>query len=93
MEGQAQAKIDVTRGVTAVGGLPVADTPPAVADWLHRLCRAVLEDALQSLGSHGRRQREAREWVRSEAEHCFSLVWVCAVLNLDADAVRKQLLL
>jgi hypothetical protein len=89
MEGQARAKIDVTRVVTAVGGLPVADAPLAVADWLHRLCRAVLDDALQSLGSHGRRQREAREWVQP----CFSLVWVCAVLNLDADAVRKQLLL
>jgi len=93
MEGQDRARSEVTRVVTAASDSPVAGDPSAVEDWLRRLCLAVLEDALQSLGSHGRRQREAWVWVRSDAEYCFSFVWVCAVLHLDADAVRKQFLL
>jgi hypothetical protein len=93
MEGQGRARSEVTRVVPAASGLPVPGDPPAVEDWLVRLCQAVLEDAFLSLGTHGRRQREAWVWLRSEAEYCFSFAWVCAVLGLDAEAVRKQSLL
>jgi hypothetical protein len=91
--GQARAKLDVNRVLTAASRLPVHGGPLAVEGWLPRLCLAILEDALLSLGARGRRQHEAWEWVRSDAEYCFSFAWVCAVLHLDAEAVRRQLLL
>jgi hypothetical protein len=84
--------------------LPVQVAHPPAESWLCRLCRAILEDALaclngkgppsnkESYGEVARRTYEAREWVRSDTEYCFSFVWVCAVLHLDADAVRRQLL-
>jgi hypothetical protein len=82
--------------------LPVQVTPPVADRWLRRLCRAILEDALACLegkgslsnkesdGEVGRRRHEAWRWVESEAEYCLSFVTVCAVLNLDAQAVRRQ---
>src|SRR5262245_6340170 len=70
--------------------LPDQDAPPRADHWLSRLCLALLVDTLKCLGSHGRRRREAWEWVRSEAEHCFSFTAVCAILQLNASAVRRQ---
>ena len=85
--------------------LPAQVVSPWADRWLRRLCRAILADALACLDSKGppsnkeshgesaRRTQEAWQWVRSDVEYCFSFVWVCAVLQLDAEAVRKQLLL
>jgi hypothetical protein len=76
--------------------------PPADG-WLRRLYLAILEDALGCLAGKGapsgkpyrgevaRRAREAREWVLSDAQYCFSFTTVCAVLNLDAEAVRRAI--
>src|SRR3954447_3196809 len=62
-------------------------TLSAPADrWLRRLCRAILEDAVECLEGRGapntagvhpereraRRRQEAWEWIRSDAEYCFS---------------------
>jgi hypothetical protein len=83
--------------------LPVQVAHSPAEHWLRRLCLAILADALACLegkgplrykGDHGevaRRMREAWEWVESEAEYCFSFSTVCAVLNLDAQAVRRRL--
>ncbi|HJY83453.1 MAG TPA: hypothetical protein VKK81_20500 [Candidatus Binatia bacterium] len=82
--------------------LPVQVVHPPTDCWLRRLCLAILEDALGCLegkGSPGgrvyrgevaRRSREAREWFLSDAEYCFSFTTVCAVLNLSAEAVRRE---
>jgi hypothetical protein len=70
--------------------LPVQATPSRADHWLQRLCLALLLDALKCVWTPGRRQREAWEWMRSEAEYCFSFSTVCAVLNLDAQAMRRE---
>ena len=70
--------------------LPVQATPSRADHWLPRLYLALLVDTLKCLWTHGRRQREAWEWVQSEAEYCFSFTAVCAVLNLNAPAVRRE---
>jgi len=70
--------------------LPDQDAPPRADHWLSRLYLALLVDTFKCLGAHGRRQREAWEWVRSEAEHCFSFTAVCAVLQLNVSAVRGK---
>jgi hypothetical protein len=68
---------------------------------LQRLCLGILDDALTCLrvgGTHGgslvraRDQREAWEWVLSDADSCLSFTTVCGVLHLNAGAVRRQLL-
>ncbi len=83
--------------------LPVQVVHPPADRWLRRLYLAILEDALGCLegkGSPGgrvyrgevaRRSREAWEWFLSDAEYCFSFTTVCAVLNLNAEAVRREL--
>ena len=69
--------------------------------WLRRLCRAILEDALACLEGKGpssnmgrsdsaRRAGQAWQWVESEATYLFSFTTVCAVLDLEVEAVRKQ---
>jgi hypothetical protein len=81
---------DDSRWLTPEVFLPVQD-PPARADhWLPRLCLALLVDTLKCLGAHGRKQREAWEWICAEAEDCFSFTSVCAVLQLNAPAVRRK---
>jgi len=82
------------------------DRTRLVADhWLWRLYRAILEDALECLQGRGapgstgvhpgrerhRRRQAAWDWIRSDADHCFSFRTVCAVLDLDVTAVRSQL--
>jgi hypothetical protein len=69
--------------------------------WLQRLCLAILEEALGCLegkgspggrvyhGEAARRSREAWEWFLSDAEYCFSFTIVCAVLDLNTEAVRR----
>src|SRR5262249_7274315 len=74
--------------------------PPAES-WLRRLCRAILEDALACLAGKGpssnlgksdsaRRAGQAWQWFASEATYFFSFTTVCAVLDLEAEAVRRQ---
>ena len=82
--------------------LPVQVVHPQADLWLRRLYQAILADALECLegkgssggrGSRGevaRRSREAWEWVLSDAEYCFSFTTICSVLNLDAEAVRRE---
>ena len=83
--------------------LPMQVAYPPADRWLWRLYRAILEDALGCLegkGSPGgrvyrgevvRHSREAWEWFLSDAEYCFSFITICSVLNLDAEAVRREL--
>ncbi len=94
---------DVSQLFTADGILPAQVAHPPADRWLRRLSRAILEDALGCLegkGSPGgrvyrgevaRRSREAWEWFLSDAEYCFSFTTICSVLNLDAEAVRREL--
>ena len=65
-----------------------------------RLALAVLEDAFHCLGCiegsrgsiNGRHRREAREWIESrDREGLFTFESVCAVLGLEADAIRRLL--
>jgi hypothetical protein len=93
---------DVIRLFAADLILPVQVVHPPADRWLWRLCLAILEDALKCLegkGSPGgrsrhgeiaRRTREAWEWFLSDAEYCFSFPTVCLVLNLNAEAVRRE---
>ena len=100
MEADDRAGVDVTRLFTTAALWPVQVVHPPADRWLWRLCLAVLEDALKCLGIYGgyggpvaraRYQREAWEWVLSDAEYCFSFATVCSVLHLDGEAVRNQL--
>jgi hypothetical protein len=61
-------------------------------------CLAILEDALKYLEARGgygghitraRYRHEAWEWFLSDAEYCLSFTIVCAVLDLNAEAVRR----
>ena len=81
--------------------LPVQLVHPPADSWLRRLCRAILEDALACLEGKGpssnlgrsdgaRRAGQAWQWIASEATYLFSFTLVCAVLNLDVQAVRRQ---
>jgi len=81
--------------------LPVQVVHPPAESWLRRLCRAILEDVLACLEGKGpssnlgrsdgaRRAGQAGQWFASEATYLFSFTLVCAVLNLDAQAVRRQ---
>jgi hypothetical protein len=92
--------LDLTRVFTPDVILPIQGDHPPASTWLQRLCLAILDDALKCLGvggAHGgpraraRYRHEARAWVLSEADYCFSFASVCSVLNLDAGAVRRQL--
>ena len=82
--------------------LPVQVPSPWAERWLRRLCRAILADALACLDGKGtpgtmgsdrdgaRRAGQAQEWFRSEATYLFSFATVCAVLDLEVEAVRRQ---
>jgi hypothetical protein len=73
--------------------------------WLRRLYRAILEDALECLEGRGapsstgvrmdreraHRRQAAWEWFMSDAPYCCSFTMVCAVLDLNVEAVRTQL--
>jgi hypothetical protein len=75
--------------------------PPAIS-WLRRLYVAILSDALDCLEGKGppskmssarditRGQHEAWEWMMSEAEHCFAFLTICAVLDLNVEAIRRE---
>ena len=85
--------------------LPTQMARSATDRWLRRLYGAILEDALECLQGRGapgstgvhpgrerhRRRQAAWDWIRSDADHCFSFRTVCAVLDLDVTAVRSQL--
>jgi hypothetical protein len=81
--------------------LPVQVVHSPAESWLRRLCRAILEDALACLegkgpssnmgsGDSARRASQAREWFQSDATYLFSFATVCAVLDLEVTAVRRQ---
>jgi len=93
---------EVLRLLTPNVLLPAQVASPWADRWLRRLCRAILEDALacldgkgppSNMGSDGdgaRRAGQAWEWFRSDATYLFSFTTVCAVLDLEVEAVRKQ---
>jgi hypothetical protein len=65
-----------------------------------RLMLAVLQDAVSTLLKHGNRgrgrsrrlAREAQQWIQARNhEWPFSFENICAVLNLDAEALRQGL--
>jgi hypothetical protein len=81
--------------------LPAQMASPWADRWLRRLCRAILEDALACLegkgpssnmgsGDSAHRASQAWQWFESEATYLFSFTTVCAVLDLEAEAVRRQ---
>jgi len=88
--------------LAALGLQPVqADSPPADR-WLRRLCLAILTDALKDLEGFGgpggriaiaraRYGHEAWDWVLSDAWYFFSFSVVCTVLDLNMEAVRRQI--
>ena len=85
----------------AVYGLqPVQEEYSPADHWLRRLCLAILVDALKDLESPGdcggyiaraRYSHEAWDWVRSDAWYFFSFSLVCTVLDLNVEAVRRQI--
>jgi hypothetical protein len=81
----------------AIGLQPVYEEYLPADHWLRRLCLAILADVLKDLGGFGscggrvaraRYGREAWDWVQSDTWYCFSFSLVCAVLELDREAVR-----
>jgi hypothetical protein len=82
--------------------LPVQMARSAANRWLRRLYGAILEDALACLqgkglasqpgraGDGARRRREAWAWMMSDVETCFSFTTICAVLDLNIEAVRAE---
>jgi hypothetical protein len=93
---------EVLRLLTPNVLLPAQVASPWADRWLRRLCRAILADALACLDGKGtpgnmgsdrdgaRRAGQAWEWFRSDATYLFSFTTVCAVLDLEVEAVRKQ---
>src|SRR5207245_5967160 len=93
---------EVFRLLTPSVLLPAQVASPWADRWLRRLCRAILEDALACLDGKGppsnmgsdrdgvRRGDQAQEWFRSDATYLFSFTTVCSVLDLEVEAVRKQ---
>src|SRR5712692_1879542 len=89
------------RRLAAAGLQPIPDDHPPVDHWRRRLCQAILADAVGCLegkrslggwvprGAVARHTLEAWEWVLSDADYCFSFITVCAVLQLNAQAVRR----
>ena len=85
----------------AIYGLqPVHEKYSPADNWLRRLCVAILEDTLKDLGDLGgcggsiaraRYSHEAQDWVRSDASYLFSFSLVCTVLDLNMEAVRRQI--
>jgi hypothetical protein len=81
--------------------LPVQHfNPPRKLAPEHRLMMAVVDDALRCIERHrcstkarGRRLfQEVKEWLLAEDPHLpYSFEHICAVLDLDADAVRERL--
>ena len=59
---------------------------------MNALVAAVLERACDDVKLRGRLAAQAMEWI---TEHnptdAWSFEWCCAILDLDADAVRHQL--
>ena len=100
MEVENLAGVNLTHLFAADVILPVQVIHPPADRWLHRLCLAILEDALKYLevrGGYGgriaraRQRHETWEWFLSDADYCFSFTTVCSVLNLDAETVRRVL--
>jgi hypothetical protein len=58
-----------------------------------RLLFALLVDALRcAVAKHMARQREARQWILSDARYCGAFVDVCEALELSSRRLRYALL-
>jgi hypothetical protein len=102
VEAENLAGVNLAHLFAADAILPVQVIHPPPDRWLHRLYQAILEDALGCLegkgspggrvyrGEAARRAHEAWEWFLSDAEYCFSFPTVCSVLNLNVEAVRRE---
>jgi hypothetical protein len=64
----------------------------SVRTWIDvpRLASAIMLRAMKDLFSRGRPRRDAGKWARSSADYVGSFTWVCDILRLDLEAVRKQ---
>ena len=100
VEAENLAAVDVARIFSPEAVLTGQLVSPPADSWLQRLCLAILDDALKCLevgGTYGgpraraRDKQEAWNWVLSDADYPFSFTTVCSVLNLNAEAVRRQL--
>jgi hypothetical protein len=98
VEAENLAGVNLTHLFAADVILPVQVIHPPPDRWLQRLCLAILEDALNCLEiravrggriARARYRHEAWEWFLSDAEYCLSFTIVCAVLDLNAEAVRR----
>jgi len=98
VEAENLAGVNLAHLFAADAILPGQVIHPPPARWLQRLCLAILEDALNCLeiravrGGHIARahyRHEAWEWLLSDADYCFSFTIVCAVLDLNVEAVRR----
>lgn len=59
----------------------------------HELWAACLFDAYRTLQSGPTRQRiEEQKWFKSKANRVGSFLWICRHLNLDSEAIRKEVL-
>jgi hypothetical protein len=85
--------------LAAYGFQPVQEEYPPADHWLRSLCLAILTDALKGLEGFGgpggsiaraRYSHEAWEWVQSDDWYFFSFSLVCTVLDLNLEAVRRQ---
>ena len=96
---EERAGVELTGVFIPEALLPVQVVHPLAESWLQRLCLAIFEDALKCLEARtvrkgrgvARDRHEAWAWVLSDADYCFSFPTVCAVLQLDGEAVRKRL--
>jgi len=86
--------------LAATGLQPMQEEYPPADRWLRRLCLAILTDALKGLEGFGGRGvsiararygHEAWDWVLSDASYFFSFSLVCTVLDLNVEAVRRQI--
>jgi hypothetical protein len=102
MNAETQTAVEVSRLFAPHILLPTQMARSAANRWLRHLYGAILEDALACLEGKGpasqpgragdvaRRRREAWAWMMSDVETCFSFPTICAVLDLNIEAVRAE---
>lgn len=57
------------------------------------LWKAVLSQAVKDISSKNVRiNRAAKYWFTRKNDNCGTFIWICLVLNYDANTLRKKLL-
>jgi hypothetical protein len=93
---RGRVRVEVMEPEPLIPGAPVrcADDP-ALASLLPeaRLWCAVLRQAAHELSSpRAYRRRKAREWIEANSEEVGDFLWVCAMLKLEPEPLRRRLL-